>query len=125
MRENARSGALTEVTFFVLLALYRPRHGYAVMQFVEEQTGGRLVLGAGSLYGALGTLTKKGWIEPVGEDEERRKRYRITAEGRWIAAEEQSRLQNLVKTAEAIMKAGEREEASEAKPNAQLEGAAI
>ena len=53
MRENVRSGALTEVTFFVLLALYRPRHGYAVMQFVEEQTGGRLVLGAGSLYAHL------------------------------------------------------------------------
>jgi DNA-binding PadR family transcriptional regulator len=110
MRENVRSGALTEVTFFVLLALYRPRHGYAVMQFVEEQTGGRLVLGAGSLYGALGTLTKKGWIESVGEDKERRKRYRITAKGRRIAAEEQSRLQNLVKTAEAIMKEGEEQE---------------
>ena len=110
MRENVRSGALTEVTFFVLLALYRPRHGYAVMQFVEEQTGGRLVLGAGSLYGALGTLTKKGWIESVGEDKERRKRYRITAKGRRIAAEEQSRLQNLVKTAEAIMKEGEQQE---------------
>ena len=110
MRENVRSGALTEVTFFVLLALYRPRHGYAVMQFVEEQTGGRLVLGAGSLYGARGTLTKKGWIESVGEDKERRKRYRITAKGRRIAAEEQSRLQNLVKTAEAIMKEGEEQE---------------
>ena len=93
-----------------MLALYRPRHGYAVMQFVEEQTGGRLVLGAGSLYGALGTLTKKGWIESVGEDKERRKRYRITAKGRRIAAEEQSRLQNLVKTAEAIMKEGEEQE---------------
>ena len=110
MRENVRSGALTEVTFFVLLALYRPRHGYAVMQFVEEQTGGRLVLGAGSLYGALGTLTKKGWIESVGEDKERRKRYRITAKGRRIAAEEQSRLQNLVKTAEAIMKEGDEQD---------------
>ena len=110
MRENVRSGALTEVTFFVLLALYRPRHGYAVMQFVEEQTGGRLVLGAGSLYGALGTLTKKGWIESVGEDKERRKRYRITAKGRRIAAEDQSRLQNLVKTAEAIMKEGDEQE---------------
>ena len=49
MRDNARSGALTEVTFFILLALYEPRHGYAVMQFVEEKTGGRLVLGAGSV----------------------------------------------------------------------------
>jgi len=30
MRDNAKSGALTEVTFFVLLSLYEPRHGYAI-----------------------------------------------------------------------------------------------
>ena len=52
MRDNAKSGALTEVTFYILLSLYTPKHGYAVMQFVEEKTGGRLSLGAGTLYGA-------------------------------------------------------------------------
>ena len=36
MRDNAKSGALTEVTFYILLSLYRLKHGYAVMQFVEE-----------------------------------------------------------------------------------------
>ena len=51
MRDNAKSGALTEVTFYILLSLYTPKHGYAVMQFVEEKTGGRLSLGAGTLYG--------------------------------------------------------------------------
>ena len=40
MRDNAKSGALTEVTFYILLSLYTPKHGYAVMQFVEEKTGG-------------------------------------------------------------------------------------
>lgn len=33
MRDNAKGGALTEVTFFILLSLYTPKHGYAVMQF--------------------------------------------------------------------------------------------
>ena len=56
MRDNAKSGALTEVTFYILLSLYTPKHGYAVMQFVEEKTGGRLSLGAGTLYGALNSL---------------------------------------------------------------------
>ena len=51
MRDNAKGGALTEVTFFILLALHQPRHGYAVMQFVEERTGGRLALGAGTQAG--------------------------------------------------------------------------
>ena len=40
MRDNAKGGALTEVTFYILLSLYAPKHGYAVMQFVEEKTGG-------------------------------------------------------------------------------------
>ena len=53
MRDNVKSGALTEVTFYILLSLYSPKHGYAVMQFIEEKTGGRLSLGAGTLYGAL------------------------------------------------------------------------
>ena len=56
MRDNAKGGALTEVTFYILLSLYTPKHGYAVMQFIEEKTDGRLSLGAGTLYGALNSL---------------------------------------------------------------------
>lgn len=67
MKDNVKSGALTEVTFFILLSLYEPRHGYAIMQFIAEKTDDRLVLGAGSLYGAINTLTEKGWIEPYGD----------------------------------------------------------
>ena len=59
MRDNVKSGALTEVTFFILLALYQARHGYAIMQFVEEKTKGRLIIGTGSLYGALESLSQK------------------------------------------------------------------
>ena len=113
MRDNARSGALTEVTFFILLALYEPRHGYAVMQFVEEKTGGRLVLGAGSLYGALNTLTQKGWIQPAGEDDERRRRYVITCQGRTIAEKELARLQELTALAEKIIAGGQEPESQE------------
>lgn len=103
MREHVRSGALTEVSFFILLSVYEPRHGYAIMQFAEEQTGGRLVLGAGSLYGALNSLAKKGLIEPVEEGEERRKQYRITAAGRRAAERELARLRELTQTAAAII----------------------
>ena len=42
MRDNAKGGALTEVTFYILLSLFTPKHGYAIMQFIEERTGGRL-----------------------------------------------------------------------------------
>ena len=65
MRDNMKGGALTEVTFYILLSLYAPKHGYAVMQFIEEKTGGRLSLGAGTLYGALNSLQEKKWIKPA------------------------------------------------------------
>ena len=45
---QAKSGALTEVTFFILLSLYTPKRGYAIMQFIENETKGRLLLGAGT-----------------------------------------------------------------------------
>lgn len=67
MRDNAKGGALTEVTFYILLSLFTPKHGYAIMQFVEEKTAGRLTLGAGTLYGAMTSLEEKGWIRRLGE----------------------------------------------------------
>lgn len=102
MRDHGKGGALTEVTFYVLLSLYTPRHGYAVMQLIEEKTGGRLVLGAGTLYGALHTLEQKGWIAPLATGEGRRKEYLITKLGQEVAQNEITRLRTLVHTAEEI-----------------------
>lgn len=103
MRDNSKGGALTEVTFFVLLSVYQPKHGYAIMQFIEEKTNGRLALGAGTLYGALTSLEEKGWILPCGRAGGRRKEYQITAAGREICDRELARLKELVKIAGEIM----------------------
>ncbi|MBQ7300058.1 MAG: helix-turn-helix transcriptional regulator [Clostridia bacterium] len=102
MRDNVRGGALTEVTFFVLLSLYEPRHGYAIMQFIEEKTNGRLVLGAGSLYGAIESLCKKGWIALYDDSDVRRREYIVTALGRQIAEQELRRLRELTQIAGEI-----------------------
>lgn len=106
MKDNVKSGALTEVTFFILLSVFEPKHGYAIMQFIEEKTKGRLVLGAGSLYGAINTLTEKGWIEPYGEGG-RTKEYVVTDEGRQIAEKELARLKELTATAAEIIGGGQ------------------
>lgn len=103
MRDNVKGGALTEVTFYILLSLYSPNHGYAVMQFIEEKTGGRLLLGAGTLYGALNALQDKGWIEPCGSSGERKKQYVITKQGKETAEKELVRLKELVKVANEIV----------------------
>lgn len=103
MRDNVKGGALTEVTFYILLSLYTPKHGYAVMQFIEEKTGGRLSLGAGTLYGALNSLQEKGWIELCGDSEGRKKEYLITTQGKEIAEKELARLHELVSVASGIV----------------------
>lgn len=103
MRDNVKGGALTEVTFYILLSLYTPKHGYAVMQFIEEKTRGRLSLGAGTLYGALNSLQEKGWIAPCGDSDGRKKEYLITSQGKETAEKELARLNELVSIAEEIM----------------------
>ncbi len=103
MRDNIKGGALTEVTFFILLSVYSPKHGYAIMQFVEEKTCGRLSLGAGTLYGALTSLEKKGLIEPWGDPDGRKKKYVITAQGKEICERELMRLHQVTGIAERIV----------------------
>lgn len=103
MRDSNKGGALTEVTFFILLSLYTPRHGYAIMQFIESATDSRLLLGAGTLYGALTTLQEKGWISPCGNSSGRKKEYLITALGKKVAEDELRRMRELVNFAEEVI----------------------
>jgi len=106
MRDNVKGGALTEVTFYILLSLFTPKHGYAVMQFIEEKTKGRLSLGAGTLYGALTTLEEKGLISRYGDSEGRKKEYLITALGKEVAEKELCRLHEITQTATEIIGGG-------------------
>ncbi len=96
--------ALTEATYYILLALCSPQHGYGIMQAAEALSNGRVRLAAGTLYGALGALTDKGWITmlPV-EDGSRKKNYTITPEGRKVLESELARLRELVANGETIL----------------------
>ncbi len=101
MGENA---ALTESTYYILLSLVSPRHGYGIMQRTEELSGGRVRLAAGTLYGALNALSAKGWILPLpAEDESRRKEYRLTKKGLQVLKTETARLRELADNGERIL----------------------
>ena len=96
--------ALTETTYYILLSLWSPRHGYGIMQQTEELSGGRVKLAAGTLYGALNTLCEKGWIVlKTAEDESRRKEYILTDRGREILIHEVKRLKELARNGESIL----------------------
>ncbi len=85
--------ALTEGVYYILLALTQPLHGYGIMQRVEEMSGGRLRMAAGTLYGALSSLQEKGWIRGVGAQEGRRKEYVLTEAGHAALEADLKRLQ--------------------------------
>lgn len=101
MGRAANSGALSESIYYILLRLYHPAHGYALMKDIAEMTGGRVNLGAGSLYGALDTLQKKGWIKALDEHPQDRKiEYIITDTGKQFFEKELIRLEELLRNAE-------------------------
>jgi DNA-binding PadR family transcriptional regulator len=85
---------LTEGVYYILLALYEPRHGYGIIQLTEQLTNGRVKLGPGTIYGAIKTLLEKGWIKPV-DDDGRKKEYIITSDGKEIIDYEIVRLREL------------------------------
>jgi DNA-binding PadR family transcriptional regulator len=67
------------------------------MQFIERETDGRVILGAGTLYGALNSLQEKKWIEPTGKEEpgSSKKEYQITELGRRMVEREMERIREL------------------------------
>ena len=93
---NIGNGALTEAVYYILLSLLEPRHGYGIMQFAEQLSGGRVRLAAGTLYGAINTMLEKGWIEACGtEQSSRKKEYVITQTGTAVLLAEIERLEEL------------------------------
>lgn len=87
-----QASTLTPLMFQILVALSQgQRHGYAIMQEVEERTGGAFTIGAGSLYRAIKQLVDAGFIaelEPKTADHRQRRHYRLTPAGRRRAAME-------------------------------------
>lgn len=95
---SEKDNPLTEAFFYILLSLRLPNHGYGVIREVEELTKGRVSLGAGTLYGALQTMQKRGWIRVVSQETESRKKkeYIITEAGKEVFETERARLAELL-----------------------------
>jgi DNA-binding PadR family transcriptional regulator len=99
---------LKPVVFHVLLSLVDgERHGYGLVQDVERRTAGRMRLEPANLYRSLRAMLDAGLIEEIarraapGEDDARRRYYRITRFGVRVAEAESGRLHALVAEARA------------------------
>ncbi|GAB4481616.1 MAG: helix-turn-helix transcriptional regulator [Anaerolineae bacterium] len=87
---------LSEATFYILVALVEPLHGYGVMQKIEAMSGGKISVGPGTLYGAFTTLEAEKLIVMHGQ-EDRRKYYVLTEKGRAVLRAQIERLEMMVR----------------------------
>ncbi|HZD32470.1 MAG TPA: PadR family transcriptional regulator [Candidatus Angelobacter sp.] len=107
MRDESNSLLpLQPTVFHILLSLAEEdRHGYAIILEVARRTNGEIKLSAGTLYRSIQRMLELGLItetktRPAPEmDDERRRYYRITSQGKEVARAEVERLRDLVKMA--------------------------
>lgn len=81
---------LSESTFYIMLSLVEPMHGYGIMQNVENISGGQVKIGPGTLYGAFTSLENEKLIVKVTEID-RRKLYQLTKKGETVLRKQMER----------------------------------
>ncbi|MBO0476623.1 helix-turn-helix transcriptional regulator [Vagococcus sp. DIV0080] len=68
---------LTDSSYLILLALLKPKHGYAIMKDISDITNERVSIGPASMYTILKKLLKSDLIA-LEQDDDRKKVYLIT-----------------------------------------------
>jgi len=101
---------LKPVDFHILLVLAEgDLHGYGMVKAIESTSEGRVRLEPGNLYRFIRRLVDAGLVGAAGVraagggDGERRRYYRITAQGRRVLAAEASRMRSLAAAARALV----------------------
>ncbi len=93
---------MSDPTLLVLASLADgDKHGYAMMEDIHTFAGVRL--GPGTLYGAITRLEERGWIRALNSTD-RRRPYRLTADGRRHLQEELASLDQVVKAGQRRLK---------------------
>jgi DNA-binding PadR family transcriptional regulator len=92
---------MAPAVFQILIALAdRPLHGYGIMLDIAERSAGKVKLSPGTLYGAIKQMLEDGLIEETAgrpaTDDERRRYYQLTREGRVSARQEMARMSALL-----------------------------
>lgn len=94
---------MTETSFYILLCLRTPNHGYGIVQKVKELTDNEVVLGPGTMYGSLSKMEKDGLIHFIRE-KDKRKIYEITELGTEVLELELKRIYRLYRNAQEVTK---------------------
>jgi DNA-binding PadR family transcriptional regulator len=95
---------LSSAALHILLALANEDlHGYGIMLEIARQSEGVYKVGPGTLYSNLQKLIQSGWVKELGprrgDDDPRRRYYRLTDAGRDVLGAETARLTQVVREA--------------------------
>ena len=106
MKDCSQFLPLAPAALHILLSLAgEDLHGYGIMQEVARQSEGQYKLGPGTLYDNLQQLIQKGLVQELGQrrgdDDPRRRYYRLSASGRALLSAEAKRLEGVVREAKA------------------------
>ena len=92
-------GRFADPALLILTSLAeQPRHGYGMMQDIEQFAG--VQLGPGTLYGAIARLEKLAWIEPLPL-EDRKRPYQLTPSGKEALQKRLASLQSVTALGQA------------------------
>ena len=95
---------LTDSMFYIMAALTKPRHGYAIMNLIEETTKGMITIGPASMYTIIKKLLNQEWIYLYDGTDSRRKTYLLTKKGREVLEEDLKLRKLMVQLAETGLK---------------------
>ena len=91
---------LSQSEFYILLSLaIKRRHGYEIMKQVEQDSGRKVLLGPGTLYGSIKRMLQSRLIQEAAGDNPRRKYYTLTDKGKTALSQELQRYKEAVELA--------------------------
>lgn len=102
-KDSIAMGELTDTIYYILISLLEEKHGYLIMQTVEEITNGDFAIGPGSLYTTLKKLHKAELIEISKSSTDNKKVYKITSKGLEMLKNEIRRKKEMVLQAENLL----------------------
>ncbi len=97
---------LTDNAYYILVSLITEKHGYLIMQTLEELTEGEFIIGPASLYTNLKKLLKAGLISERPSEKSNQKVYGITLKGIDVLKKELMRKKRMVIHAEYALEQG-------------------
>jgi|GEM_PF-302868 len=98
---------LTDAAYYIMLSLLTERHGYAIMQYIEQLTDGEIKIGPATLYTLLKKMKDAGLIEQLEGTTERKKDYQLTATGLDLIRKEVRRRERMARDGQKVLQAYE------------------